>query len=110
MVRALDGLPFDVVQNDLKSAKAGIEIVSEALLVGQIQASFDPVVEKTGGLSSDLAHALPGIRVLLVERLPLKDTLTAIANLMTYVEAASRAPTSTTSRYDHRAVQMVYAL
>jgi subtilisin family serine protease len=75
VVRALDGLPFDVVQNDLKSAKAGIEIVSEALLVGQIQGSFDPVVEKTGGLSSDLAHVLPGMRMILVDRIPLKDTL-----------------------------------
>jgi len=32
-------------------------------------------VEKTGGLSSDLAHALPSIRLMLVERIPLKDTL-----------------------------------
>ena len=32
-------------------------------------------MEKTGGLSSDLAHALPGMRVILVERIPLKDTL-----------------------------------
>jgi hypothetical protein len=75
VMRALDGLPFDVVQNDLKSAKAGVEIASESLLVGQIQASFDPVVEKTGGLSSDLAHALPSVRMYLVERIPLKDTL-----------------------------------
>jgi subtilisin family serine protease len=75
VVRALDGLPFDVVQNDLKSTKANIEIASEALVVGQLQASFDPVVEKTGGLSSDLAHALPSIRLMLVERIPLKDTL-----------------------------------
>ena len=75
VTRALDGLPFDIVQNDLKSTKASVEIVSEALLVGQIQASFDPVVQKTGGLSSDLAHALPGIRLILVERMPLKDTL-----------------------------------
>jgi subtilisin family serine protease len=75
VTRALDGLPFDVVQNDLKSTKASVEIVSESLLVGQIQASIDPVVEKTGGLSSDLANALPGIRMVLVERIPLKDTL-----------------------------------
>jgi len=75
VMRALDGLPFDVVQNDLKSAKAGVEILSESLLLGQIQASFDPVVEKTGGLSSDLAHTLPSLRVALVERIPLKDTL-----------------------------------
>jgi subtilisin family serine protease len=75
VTRALDGLPFDVVQNDLKSTKAGIEIASEALLIGQVQAGLDPVVEKTGGLSSDLAHALPGLRLMLVERIPLKDTL-----------------------------------
>jgi len=75
VTRALDGLPFDVGQNDLKSTKAGIEIASEALLIGQVQAGLDPVVEKTGGLSSDLAHALPGLRLMLVERIPLKDTL-----------------------------------
>ncbi|MFY9727261.1 MAG: S8 family serine peptidase [Bryobacteraceae bacterium] len=75
VMRALDPLPFDVVQNDLKSTKAYIEIASESILIGQIQASFDPVVEKTGGLSSDLAHDLPGIRMYLVERIPLKDTL-----------------------------------
>jgi hypothetical protein len=50
VMHALDGLPFDVVQNDLKSTKAGIEIASDSFLVGQVQASFDPVVEKTGGL------------------------------------------------------------
>ncbi len=73
--RTLEGLPFDVVQNDLKGIKASVEIGSEALVVGQIRASFDPVAAKTGGLSSDLAHALPGMRMMLVERLPLKETL-----------------------------------
>jgi len=73
--RKLEALPFDIVQNDLKSTKAGVEIASEALVVGQIRASFDPVVAKNGGLSSDMANALPNMRVLLVERLPLKDTL-----------------------------------
>ena len=73
--RELDGLPFDVVQNDLKSIKASIEILSAALVIGQMRAAFDPVVEKTGGLSSDLANVLPTMRVTLVERIPLKDTL-----------------------------------
>jgi len=76
--RALDGLPFDIVQNDLKTTKASIEIGSKALVIGQLRAAFDPVVEKTGGLSSDLANALPGVRVMLVERLPLKDTLNEV--------------------------------
>jgi subtilisin family serine protease len=85
VTRALDGLPFDVVQNDLKSTKSSIEIASESFLVGQLEASFDPVVEKTGGLSSDLADALPGLRLLLVERIPLKDTLDEA--LSTYLSA-----------------------
>ena len=72
----------------LKSTKANIEIVSEALLVGQIQATFDPVVDKTGGLSSDLAHSLPGIRMILVERIPLKDTLNEA--LSTYLSAHAK--------------------
>ncbi len=88
VTRALDGLPFDVVQNDLKSAKASIEIISEALLVGEIQASIDPIVEKTGGLSSDLAHELPDIRLYLVDRLPLKDTLNEA--LSTYLSAHAK--------------------
>jgi subtilisin family serine protease len=88
VTRALDGLAFDVVQNDLKSAKAGVEIVSEALLVGQLRASFDRVVEKTGGLSSDLAHNLPSMRVTLVERIPLKDTLKEA--LSTYLSAHAK--------------------
>jgi subtilisin family serine protease len=75
LTRALDGLPFDIVQNDLKSTKASVEIASDSFLIGQVQASFDPVVQKTGGLSSDLADSLPGIRLMLVERIPLKDTL-----------------------------------
>ncbi|MBV9768243.1 MAG: S8 family serine peptidase [Bryobacterales bacterium] len=75
LVHALDSLPFDVVQNDLKSTKAGIELGTESLLVGELQASFDPVVKKTGGLSSDLADALPGMRMMLVDRIPLRDTL-----------------------------------
>jgi subtilisin family serine protease len=88
LMHALDGLPFDVVQNDLKSTRASLEIASDTFLVGQIQASFDPVVQKTGGLSSDLADALPGLRLVLVERIPLKDTLNEA--LSTYLSAHAK--------------------
>jgi hypothetical protein len=71
----LDPLPYDVVQNDVKSSKASAEILSETLLTGQIRAAFDPVVQKSGALSSDMAWSLPGMRMALVERIPLRDTL-----------------------------------
>lgn len=74
--RSLDGLNYGLVQNDLKSTKAGIEIVTRALIVGQIQSTMDPVVKKTGALSSDLADRLPGARMLLVDRLPVTPVIT----------------------------------
>ncbi len=88
LTRSLDGLPFDVVQNELKTMKAGVEIVSEPLIVGQLQASFDPVVAKSGSLSSDMAEALPGMRLVLVERLPLKATL--VEALSVYLSAHAK--------------------
>ncbi len=73
--RSLDGLNYELVQNDLKYTKAGIEITTRALIVGQIQSTMDPVVEKTGALSSDLADRLPGARMVLVERLPVTPVI-----------------------------------
>ncbi len=73
---ALDGMPFDVVANDLKSTKAGYEMLSKSLIIGQIQAVMDPTLKQNGGaLSSDMAHALPNMRFTMTELLPLKDSL-----------------------------------
>lgn len=85
---ALNPLPFDVIQNDLKTLKGSVEIVSDSIVIGQVRANDDPVVEKTGGLSSDLAHSLPGMRLYLAERIPLKDTLDEA--LSTYLSAHAK--------------------
>lgn len=74
--RALDAMPYEVVQNEVKAAKADVEMVTEGMLIGQLQAQLDPVVKKTGGLSSDFAHQLPSARMMLVEQIPMKATLT----------------------------------
>lgn len=71
----LDAMPFDVVQNEIKSAKAGFELLSEGVVIGQLRSVFDPVVQKTGALSDVLADQLPDIKLALVEMLPLKDSL-----------------------------------
>ena len=74
--RSLDSLSFDLVQNDLKSQKSSAELLTESLIVGMIQARFNPIVEKTGGLSSALAHNLPELRVTLTEGIPIKNSVT----------------------------------
>lgn len=72
---SLEGLSFDLVQNDLKQEKASAEITTESLLIGLVRSSLDPVVAKTGGLSGELAHSLPNMRMIMMEIIPVKETL-----------------------------------
>ena len=44
-------MPYDVVQNEVKEAKAGAEIVSEALALGYVRDVLQPTVDKAGSLS-----------------------------------------------------------
>ena len=71
------GMPSDVIQNDIKEAKRGVEIMSEALALGYVNNVLQPTVDKAGSLSSDLAPALVSARYRIVILLPLKPELTA---------------------------------
>ena len=71
----LSKMPYALVQNDVKEAKAGAEIASEALMLGYVRNVIQPTVDKTGSLSSDLAPTIVNARFRLVATLPLKDTL-----------------------------------
>ena len=71
----LEKMPYDVVQNEVKEAKAGAEIASEALTLGYARNVIQPTVDKAGALSSDLAPIVVNARYRLVASLPLKATL-----------------------------------
>lgn len=74
--QSLDGMPFQVVENDVKSNKARFEIIGQSLIIGQVQAVMDPTLKQNDGkLSSDLANSLPSMRFTLTEILPLKPML-----------------------------------
>jgi subtilisin family serine protease len=73
--QSLDAMPYDVVQNEIKAAKAGYELLNEGVIIGQLRSVFDPVVQKTGGLSDQLADQLPAIKLTLAEVVPLKASL-----------------------------------
>jgi subtilisin family serine protease len=80
-----EALPWSVVQDELKSIKGGFELVSRNLVLGQVQSEIDPVVAKTGGLSSDLADGIVHARASLEISVPLKEP---IVGAMTTVIAA----------------------
>jgi subtilisin family serine protease len=73
----LKALPWAVVGNRIKEEKSQSEIVSEALLLGSVQASIEPAVAKAHQLSNDLAWGLIGVRVYLKINLPLKQATVA---------------------------------
>lgn len=82
---ALDGMPYEVVQNEVREAKAGAEIMSEALTIGYLRNVLQPTVDKSGAISSDLAPAIVNARYRLVATLPLKKTL--VATYRAYLDA-----------------------
>jgi len=73
----LAGMPYEVIQNEIKEAKASAEIISEALALGYVNNVLQPTVDKAGTLSSDLAPIIVAAKYRLAFVLPLKDTLIA---------------------------------
>lgn len=73
--KMLDAMPFDVVANDVRSAKASAETMGENLVLGRLANTLQPVVDQSAALSSELAPGLVSARYALRLRLPLKPTL-----------------------------------
>ena len=70
----LDPLPFPVVANDIRELKASAELIGEALILGRVREVMQPIVSRTGVLSSEFAPGIVSARFALVGLLPLKQT------------------------------------
>ncbi len=81
---ALQPMPYEVIANDVKEIKAGAETLGEGRLIGALREQLQPIVDKSGSLSSDLAPTVVRIKYALAYSLPLKqtyvDTYTAYLN------------------------------
>jgi len=73
--RDLAALPYAVIENDIKGAKASAELIGETLILGRVREVLQPVVDEKGELSSDLAPGIVFARFNLIATLPLKQTL-----------------------------------
>jgi len=73
--RDLAALPYAVIENDIKGAKASAELIGENLILGRVREVLQPVVDEKGELSSDLAPGIVFARFSLTAMLPLKQTL-----------------------------------
>ena len=75
--RELGAAPYPLIENDVKSGKAGAELIGETLILGQAREVMQPIVDRSGAISSDFAPAIVNARYALVAVLPLKQTLVA---------------------------------
>jgi subtilisin family serine protease len=78
-------LPYDVIANEAKEAKAGMELLGEGRLIGSVREILQPAVDKNGSLSSDLAPGLVRVKYVYDFILPLKPAL--VDGWTTYVAA-----------------------
>jgi subtilisin family serine protease len=81
----VEALPWAVVQDTLKSSKGSLEMYSENLLMGIIQAQMDPGVGVSGQLDFGAATAVVRFRHMLDYVLPLKDVTVEV--LAAYIAA-----------------------
>ncbi|AQA18440.1 hypothetical protein BST95_09520 [Halioglobus japonicus] len=67
----VEALPYETVQDNVKSGKGRAEILTEALVLGNLESSFQPVVDNTGGeISYDVASTLVSVSFTLDEFIP----------------------------------------
>ena len=74
---SLEAMPYETVQNDVREMKAGNELASETRVLGYVNEVLQPVVTRTGTLSSEFAPVLVNARYRVLVSLPLKQTLVA---------------------------------
>ncbi len=74
----LAALPWEVVAENLKSAKAGAEIASGALITGNLESQLQPGVDKTGQVSGEVADTLVSVHTTYQYFLPLKSERVAV--------------------------------
>jgi len=70
---AVNPLPWEVVQDTMKSGWARAKLASAASLVGFVKTELDPAVEKSKALSNDEAWTLIAVRRSIQFDVPLKD-------------------------------------
>ena len=75
IARELAPLPYAVIANDIKGAKASAELVGEGLALGRVREVLQPIADSSGRISSEFAPMLVGARLTLTGVLPLKQAL-----------------------------------
>jgi len=84
--RALAGMPYALVEANIKSQKGSAELLSRALVLGSLESSLQPILDGSGGaISQDIASTLLGSHFTLYHFIPLQESIRAV--LQAYIDA-----------------------
>jgi len=72
------GLPYDVVQDNIKEAKGRAEIFSENFVLGVAKSQVDPAVTASGAVSSDLVPTVVALRYALTTTVLLNNEVVEV--------------------------------
>jgi len=75
----VSAMPYELVEANIKSAKGSTEIISEALILGQISSTIQPMLDQSGGeMSGDVAARLLGSAFSLKYYISVKDEVNRV--------------------------------
>lgn len=74
----LKTLPWDIVQERVEEIKGSTEMLSENFLMSIIKGQFEPAVEQTGSVSTEIAYRLINIRYIMNVLLPVREPIVEI--------------------------------
>ena len=77
--KLVDPLPYEKVQDNIKSSKGGFEMMARNMTIGGLEASVQPVLDKSKGeMSKDIAQGLLQASFSLRTFLPFKEDVVAV--------------------------------
>jgi subtilisin family serine protease len=82
---AVSALPWDIVQDTIKSARNSADLLTEAFLLGRAQEDLQPEIDKSGGLNRESFYRLLDLRAAIRLKLPVNAIRSGV--LGTYVLA-----------------------
>lgn len=85
LTEAVNGLPWDVVQDQVEQMKGSFEILTPNVLIGLAQSQLDPAFEKSGNISGDAARSLLQFRSTLTRTVNFRQDIVNI--LDTYISS-----------------------
>src|SRR4029077_5898677 len=89
--KRLAAMPYDVVQDNLKSVKGGLEVLSQEVMTGGIASSIDPAA-KDGKLRQELAGGLIGAAYTIQEIVPHRAAILAAYTKVLDANKTERKP------------------